>query len=174
MNDFKRMIKDASNKLCDVHDHDATAQMLTIECLLHCDAADVPNHELKLHVGDLCILMRNIDKPVGLTNNQRVIVRALRAATIGVSIARDPDNEVHWLPRVHFRSVMPGTSFDMIRTQFPLRLAYVFTVHKAQGQELQRVLLDTTTPVFAHGQLYVALSRVRNRNSIIDWGIYTF
>jgi len=156
----------SANKLCDVHDNDANAELLTLECLQYCDAADVPTHHLKLHVGDLCILMRNIDKPLGLTNNQRVIIRALRASTIGVSIARDDSNTVHWLPRIHFRFVMPGTSFEMIRTQFPLKLAYAFTVHKAQGQELQRVLLDTTTPVFAHGQLYVALSRVRTRGGI--------
>ena len=156
------------NRLRDIHDHDERAQLRTVECLQHCDAADVPTHELKLHVGDLCILMRNIDKPVGLTNNQRVIIQALSDHTVGVSIARDDAHpvHVHWLPRIHFRFVMPGTSFDMVRTQFPLKLAYAFTVHKAQGQELERVLLDATTPVFAHGQLYVALSRVRTRNDI--------
>jgi len=39
-------------------------------------------------------------------------------------------------------------------------------VHKAQGQEMTRVLMDVTTPTFAHGQLYVALSRIRHRDTI--------
>ena len=33
------------------------------------------------------------------------------------------------------------------------------TINKAQGQTVQHVGLDLHTPVFSHGQLYVALSR---------------
>ena len=39
--------------------------------------------------------------------------------------------------------------------------AYAVTVHKAQGQTLNRVGLFITTPMFTHGQLYTALSRSR-------------
>jgi ATP-dependent exoDNAse (exonuclease V) alpha subunit len=49
----------------------------------------------------------------------------------------------------------------MIRIQFHLRLAYCMTYNKRQGQTLQKVLLDVSTP-FAHGHLYVTLSRVTN------------
>ena len=34
------------------------------------------------------------------------------------------------------------------------------TVNKSQGQSLNFVGVDLRTPVFTHGQLYVALSRV--------------
>ena len=40
-----------------------------------------------------------------------------------------------------------------------MRLAYSMTINKAQGQTFQKVVLDLPKPVFAHGQLYVALSR---------------
>ena len=33
-------------------------------------------------------------------------------------------------------------------------------INKAQGQSLQHVGLDLQTPVFTHGQFYVAVSRV--------------
>ena len=33
------------------------------------------------------------------------------------------------------------------------------TINKSQGQTVQHVGLDLCTPVFAHGQLYVALSQ---------------
>ena len=51
-------------------------------------------------------------------------------------------------------------------TQFPLRLAYCMTYNKSQSQTLDRVLLDCTTEPFAHGHLYVALSRVRHYKNI--------
>ena len=50
--------------------------------------------------------------------------------------------------------------FDFRRTQFPLRLAFAMTINKAQGQTLNYVGLCLKEPVFMHGQLYVALSRV--------------
>eukprot|EP01084_Bolivina_argentea_P056989 104199_1 len=36
------------------------------------------------------------------------------------------------------------------------------TIHKSQGQSLDRVSMYLPNPVFAHGQLYTGLSRVRD------------
>jgi ATP-dependent DNA helicase PIF1 len=46
--------------------------------------------------------------------------------------------------------------------QIPLRLAWAVTVHKAQGQTYDEVLIDLGRGAFSPGQTYVALSRVRS------------
>ena len=45
-------------------------------------------------------------------------------------------------------------------TQFPLRLAYAMTIHKAQGLTLEAAYLDIRA-AREPGQAYVAVSRVR-------------
>jgi hypothetical protein len=48
--------------------------------------------------------------------------------------------------------------------QYPFMLAYAMTVHRAQGQTYNNVIVDPQT--FAAGQLYVALSRVRTMEGL--------
>jgi ATP-dependent exoDNAse (exonuclease V) alpha subunit len=71
-------------------------------------------------------------------------------------------------------------------TQYPLRLAWAVTIHKSQGKTFDRVIIDIGRGAFAHGQVYVALSRctsfeglvlktpIRKGHIWMDWRIVRF
>ncbi|MFC2085878.1 ATP-dependent RecD-like DNA helicase [Bacteroidota bacterium] len=70
--------------------------------------------------------------------------------------------------------------------QYPLRPAYAITIHKSQGKTFERAVIDFGRGAFAHGQAYVALSRlvdlkglvlrrpIRQRDLIVDPNVVRF
>jgi hypothetical protein len=160
-------LKDAKNDNLDLNS--------TPEYLHALNPKDAPPHALKLGVGDIVFLMRNLNKTQRLTNNTRVEVIAVGTRYVTVQTLGSY-RQIHLIPRINFTFKMNRSSPIIVnRLQFPLRLAYAITFNKAQGQTLDKVLLDGRTRkhrhheshgAFTHGQLYVALSRVQTRASV--------
>ena len=55
---------------------------------------------------------------------------------------------------------MGGDSFEILRTQFPLRRAFSITTNKSQGQSIKQAIFDIRDKINVHGQAYVGLSRI--------------
>lgn len=70
--------------------------------------------------------------------------------------------------------------------QYPVRLAFAVTIHKSQGKTFENVVIDVGRGTFAHGQMYVALSRcttlagivlkqpLKKNHIMMDWQVVKF
>ena len=120
----------------------------------------LPPFKLELKIGCPIMLLRNLAPKDGLCNGTRLIV--VRCATRIIEariLSGDKAGNLVFIPRITLQPSSIELGINMSRRQFSIKLAYSMTINKAQGQSLKYVGIDSRTPVFTHGQLYVALSR---------------
>lgn len=123
----------------------------------------LPASILYLKVGAPIMLLCNLRPKKGLCNGTRLIITALKQHVIEAQILSGTfAGQKHYIPRIDLHSQTGDTFFTLRRRQFPIRLCFAITINKSQGQSLNTVGIDLSLPVFSHGQLYVALSRVTN------------
>jgi hypothetical protein len=126
-----------------------------------------PSSRVTVKVGVPLMILRNLCPSSGLCNGTRVIVTRMHSRVIEAQILGGEHNgEKVFIPRITLIADGHALPFELHRRQFPVRLAFSMTINKSQGQSLQYVGLDLRTPVFAHGQLYVALSRCTSADRI--------
>ncbi|KAI9073894.1 hypothetical protein K1719_044166 [Acacia pycnantha] len=140
---------------------------LHIQEYLNAIKCSYPHHKLVLKVGVPVMLIRNIDQAAGMCNGTRLQIsqlgknvikaKALNGTSIGKEIL------IHRMDMNPSETKLP---FNMTRRQFPIIISFAMTINKSQGQSMTNVGLYLPSPVFSHGQLYVALSRVKNFNGL--------
>jgi ATP-dependent DNA helicase PIF1 len=128
-----------------------------------------PTH-LRLKKGAQVILLVNKDVEMGLVNGSVGIVQNLYDSSVEVKFACGTVlvEYNNWEVKQNEFDTLTGTMKKVVlakRRQIPLKLAWALTIHKAQGSTLDRAEIDIGE-AFAAGQVYVALSRVRNLKSL--------
>ena len=149
-------------------DNEEHGPPVPVEVLNAIDVSGTPSHRIQVKVGAPVVLMRNLDAPRTVNGTLCTVLRAapnvleLRIAT---GVAR---GETIFLPRLPLvvSAVNSGIGRPFRRLQFPVKVSFGMTINRCQGQTKRRVGIYLPAPVFTHGQLYVALSRVGSFDAV--------
>ncbi|CAN1122137.1 ATP-dependent DNA helicase PIF1 [Linum perenne] len=110
-----------------------------------------PKHEIMLQPFTPIMLLRNLNPSAGLCNGTWIMITHLGENVIKGTI---------------MGGSLEGSVVEIPRRQYLIRFCYAMTINKSQGQTLDRVGIFLPKPVFGHGQIYVAASRVRSADRL--------
>lgn len=110
-------------------DYAILGDWFTSEFLNDIKCSGVPNHRLKLKIGVLVILLRNIDPANGLCNGTRLLVNQLCKNVIGATVITGKNiGDKIYIPRMNLVPSDPGFPFQFQRRQFPIALCFAMTI----------------------------------------------
>lgn len=144
-------------------DNESEVSNYPIEFLNTLTLSGLAPHKLELKINCIVLLIRNLNAKKGLVNGTRMRVKSLHNNTIDCEVLTGIAYGTRVLiPRINLTYSGINLPFNFQRTQFPIINAFAITINKSQGQTFEKVGILLKQPVFTHGQLYVAASRVKS------------
>jgi hypothetical protein len=152
-----------------VHSHDTvTGRYGDTDAANAYSASRFPEHNLQLFIGCPVICLRAFNRQ--LNNGDRGIIQSITLFRLGIQMitGKCAGSIVH-LPRTRFTPATNSMKMEMTRLQFGVAVAFAMTVSKSQSCGFKHVGIWLNDHLFAHGQLYLALSRIQVHMD----GVYT-
>jgi len=130
--------------------------------------------ELELKVGAQVMFVKNDPNPEKAFYNGKIGVLVGYDESEG-TVTVESEGERIIVPRLKWQNMEYAINAENQEieekeigsfTQIPLRLAWAVTIHKSQGLTFDKVIVDAGQ-AFAHGQVYVALSRCTSLEGLV-------
>jgi ATP-dependent exoDNAse (exonuclease V) alpha subunit len=132
------------------------------------------NQTLELKVGSQVMMLKNTHQKEGIINGSIGIIKEFSKKSNYPIVEFDNGKIITIVPETWLLEKFDHDKREVVieaeMSQIPLILAWAITIHKSQGMTLDKVRCDLSK-VFADGQIYVALSRVKSLKGLYIDGL---